>query len=63
MTGCMEHLVRAITNSWYLEVIPLWEVGPFKNQIRLEDGLCLAPQEPGASTDFTPQAFERFSVR
>jgi L-alanine-DL-glutamate epimerase-like enolase superfamily enzyme len=57
-----QHLVRAIANSWYLEVIPLWEVGPFQHQVRLEDGLSIAPQEPGASTDLTPLAFERFRV-
>lgn len=55
-----QHLVRAIPNSWMLEVIPIWETGPFRHQVRLQDGHCLAPAEPGASTDITPQAFERF---
>ena len=57
-----QHLVRAITNSWYLEVIPLWQTGPFKHQIRLERGKCLAPQEPGASTEMTDAAFDKFRV-
>jgi L-alanine-DL-glutamate epimerase-like enolase superfamily enzyme len=58
-----QHLVRAISNHWLLEVIPLWDVGPFKHQIRIENGVCLTPTEPGASTELTAQAFERFGVR
>jgi hypothetical protein len=57
-----QHLVKVIPNHWLLEVIPLWDVGPFEHQIRLEHGKCLTPMEPGASTDFTPQAFEKFRV-
>ena len=48
-----QHLVKVIPNHWLLEVIPIWERGPFKHQIRLKDGKCLTPTEPGASTDFT----------
>jgi L-alanine-DL-glutamate epimerase-like enolase superfamily enzyme len=57
-----QHLVRAITNRWFLEVIPMWNKGPFKNQILIKDGVCLTPTEPGASTDITAEAFERFRV-
>jgi len=57
-----QHMVKAIPNHWLLEVIPLWEEGPFVHQIQLEGGRCLSPQAPGASTDFTEKAFERFSV-
>jgi L-alanine-DL-glutamate epimerase-like enolase superfamily enzyme len=57
-----QHLVRAIDTHWYLEVIPLWEVGPFVHPIRIEAGTCLTPAEPGASTDLTPQAFDQFQV-
>jgi L-alanine-DL-glutamate epimerase-like enolase superfamily enzyme len=57
-----QHMVKAISNSWMLEVIPIWEEGPFEHQIRLADGKCLTPQEPGASTDFTGRAFEEFRV-
>jgi L-alanine-DL-glutamate epimerase-like enolase superfamily enzyme len=57
-----QHLVKAIPNNWYLEVIPIWEEGPFINQIRLQDGKCLAPAGPGASTDFTKQAFGKYRV-
>jgi hypothetical protein len=57
-----QHMVKAISNHWLLEVIPLWEEGPFLHQVRLEDGYCRAPTEPGASTDFTEQAFDRFRV-
>ncbi|GAH00633.1 unnamed protein product, partial [marine sediment metagenome] len=57
-----QHLVKTIPNNWLLEVIPIWEEGPFKNQIRLEDGKCLTPLEPGVSSDFTRQAFERYRV-
>jgi L-alanine-DL-glutamate epimerase-like enolase superfamily enzyme len=57
-----QHLVKVIPNHWLLEVIPLWKVGPFKHQIRLEHGRCLAPMEPGASTDFTSRAFEELRV-
>lgn len=57
-----QHLVKAIPNSWFLEVIPLWNVGPFKHQVQLKDGKCISPHEPGASTDFTAAAFEKFAV-
>jgi L-alanine-DL-glutamate epimerase-like enolase superfamily enzyme len=57
-----QHLVRAIDNHWYLEVIPLWEVGPFKHPIRIEAGMCLTPTEPGASSDLTAAALEQFRV-
>jgi L-alanine-DL-glutamate epimerase-like enolase superfamily enzyme len=57
-----QHLVRAIPNSWRLEVIPLWKEGPFRHQIRIERGTCLTPMEPGASSDFTPAAMEKYRV-
>jgi L-alanine-DL-glutamate epimerase-like enolase superfamily enzyme len=57
-----QHLVKAIPNHWYLEVIPLWEHGPFRQQIRLEAGKCITPLEPGASTDFTAEAMARYRV-
>jgi L-alanine-DL-glutamate epimerase-like enolase superfamily enzyme len=57
-----QHLVLAIPNSWHLEVIPLWDVGPFKHQIRIEKGSCLTPTEPGASADFTTLAMDKFRV-
>ena len=57
-----QHLVKAIPNSWYLEVIPLWDVGPFRHQIRIAGGKCLTPTEPGASTDLTALAFEKYRV-
>ena len=57
-----QHLIRAIDNHWYLEVIPLWEVGPFVHQIQIADGMCLPPSEPGAASDLTAAAFERFRV-
>jgi L-alanine-DL-glutamate epimerase-like enolase superfamily enzyme len=57
-----QHLVRAIPNNWYLEVIPLWAEGPFQHQIRIEHGASLTPMEPGAATDLTAAAFDRFRV-
>jgi L-alanine-DL-glutamate epimerase-like enolase superfamily enzyme len=57
-----QHLVRAIPNHWYLEVIPLWEIGPFVHQIKIEAGMCLPPTEPGASSDLTAEAFEKYRV-
>jgi L-alanine-DL-glutamate epimerase-like enolase superfamily enzyme len=57
-----QHLVKVIPNHWLLEVIPLWEQGPFVHQIKLKQGKCLTPTEPGASTEFTRQAFEKFRV-
>jgi L-alanine-DL-glutamate epimerase-like enolase superfamily enzyme len=57
-----QHLVKAIPNNWLLEVIPLWEQGPFRHQVRLVDGQCISPLEPGASTDFTEAAFEAYRV-
>lgn len=57
-----QHLVKAIPNSWMLEVIPIWERGPFRQQVRLAEGKALNPLEPGASSEFTAEAFERFRV-
>jgi hypothetical protein len=45
-----------------LEVIPIWQVSPFEQPVQLSDGKCLTPTAPGASTDFTKDAFERFRV-
>lgn len=57
-----QHMVKAIPNHWLLEVIPLWDEGPFVNQVRLKDGKCLTPEAPGASTDITSHAFEEFRI-
>jgi len=57
-----QHLVKCIPNHWLLEVIPIWEQGPFRHQIQLRDGFCISPSEPGASTDFTEQAMDEFRV-
>jgi L-alanine-DL-glutamate epimerase-like enolase superfamily enzyme len=57
-----QHLVRSIPNSWMLEVIPIWEQGPFVHQIELEQGHALAPTAPGVSTDFTRAALEKYHV-
>lgn len=57
-----QHMVKAIPNNWLLEVIPIWEEGPFVNQVQLEDGFCKTPTEPGASTDFTQKAVEEYRV-
>jgi len=57
-----QHLVRSIPNYWYLEVIPIWETGPFKDQIKLRDGVALTPWAPGASSDFTEEAFGTYRV-
>jgi L-alanine-DL-glutamate epimerase-like enolase superfamily enzyme len=57
-----QHLVKAIPNSWMLEVIPIWEKGPFQHQIRLADGKALNPTEPGASSDFATEAFDQYRI-
>lgn len=57
-----QHLVKVIPNSWMLEVIPIWEKGPFVHQVRLAAAKCLPPTEPGASTDFTREALADFRV-
>lgn len=57
-----QHLVKTIPNHWLLEVIPIWEEGPFVHQIQLKDGKCISPREPGASTDFTDKAMSAFRV-
>jgi L-alanine-DL-glutamate epimerase-like enolase superfamily enzyme len=55
-----QHLVKAIPNSWLLEVIPLWDEGPFVHQVQLENGRCRSPLDPGASTAIRPAAMQRF---
>lgn len=57
-----QHMVKAIPNHWLLEVIPIWETSPFERPVELADGRCRSPADPGASTDFTAEAFERFRV-
>lgn len=57
-----QHLVKAIANNWMLEVIPLWEEGPFVHQIQLQNGVCVTPTQPGAATDFTAAAFDQYRV-
>jgi len=57
-----QHMVKAIPNNWLLEVIPIWNPGPFKDPIQLRDGFCLTPTAPGASTDFTSEAIENHRV-
>jgi len=57
-----QHLVKAIPNQWLLEVIPLWERGPFVHQIELAEGVCRTPMAPGASTDFTTRAFDAYRI-
>ncbi|WP_144097556.1 mandelate racemase/muconate lactonizing enzyme family protein [Croceicoccus sediminis] len=57
-----QHLVRANSNAWMLEVIPFWDEGPFEDQLKLKHGACLAPDRPGASTEFGEEAFTRFRV-
>jgi len=57
-----QHLVKAIPNNWLLEVIPIWSPGPFRHPIQLRDGYCLTPTEPGASTDFSDEAVEKYRV-
>lgn len=57
-----QHMVKAIPNNWLLEVIPLWDEGPFVHQIQLDGGICKTPLEPGASTEFTKQAFDEYRV-
>ena len=57
-----QHLVKAIPNSWFLEVIPFCKQGPFKHKVQLAEGKCFTPLEPGASTDFTRAAFDQFAA-
>lgn len=57
-----QHMVKAIPNHWLLEVIPIWDDSPFEQPVQLADGMCLTPTAPGASTDFTSEAFEKFRV-
>jgi L-alanine-DL-glutamate epimerase-like enolase superfamily enzyme len=57
-----QHLLRAIPNGWLLEVIPLWQEGPFQDPVRVEGGQCVEPMTPGAGTAFLPAAFEKYRV-
>ena len=57
-----QHLVKVIPNSWMLEVIPIWEKGPFVHQVRLAGGKCLAPTAAGATSEFTREALDAYRV-
>lgn len=56
-----QHLVKAIPNSWYLEVIP-GLVDVFEEPAQLRGGVCASPLAPGASSGFTIRAFETYRV-
>jgi L-alanine-DL-glutamate epimerase-like enolase superfamily enzyme len=55
-----QHLVKAIPNSWYLEVIPSLVDGLFEQPVQLKQGVCISPLEPGASTEFAKKAFRKY---
>jgi len=57
-----QHLVKTIPNSWYLEVIPALVDALFEYPVQLRQGVCVSPMAPGASTEFTRQAFEKYRV-
>lgn len=57
-----QHLVKAIPNSWYLEVIPSLVDGLFERPVQLRHGVCVSPTTPGASTEFNPKAFRKYRV-
>ena len=57
-----QHLVKAIPNSWYLEVIPDLVKDFFEHPVQLKNGVCISPTVPGASTDFTKKAFRKYKV-
>jgi L-alanine-DL-glutamate epimerase-like enolase superfamily enzyme len=62
MTQVHQHLVKAIPNSWYLEVVPVWTEDLFKHQARFDRGMSRTPTAPGASTDFNDAAYEKHRV-
>ncbi len=62
MSQVHQHMVRAIPNSWLLEVIPAWADDVFRDRIQLEDGKNLTPMEPGASTEFREEAVAEYRV-
>lgn len=57
-----QHLVKAIPNSWYLEVIPSWLEGVFKYPILLKQGVCITPLASGASSEFGEEAFAKYRI-
>jgi L-alanine-DL-glutamate epimerase-like enolase superfamily enzyme len=57
-----QHLVKAIPNSWYLEVIPSLVDGLFEYPVQLKQGVCISPLEPGASTEFARKAFRKYRI-
>jgi len=57
-----QHLIRTTPNYWYLEALPGFVEDLFKHQIVLERGKCVTPMEPGASTEFLPEIFEKYRI-
>jgi L-alanine-DL-glutamate epimerase-like enolase superfamily enzyme len=57
-----QHLVKAIPNSWYLEVIPSLVDNLFERPVQLKRGVCISPMAPGASTEFARKAFRKYRV-
>lgn len=57
-----QHLVKAIPNSWYLEVIPDLVDALFEHPVQLKRGVCISPMTPGASTEFAKKAFRTYRV-
>src|SRR3954471_3239077 len=57
-----QHLVKAIPNSWYLEVIPGLVDELFESPVQLNQGICISPLEPGATTQFIDKAFRKYRI-
>jgi L-alanine-DL-glutamate epimerase-like enolase superfamily enzyme len=58
-----QHLIRAISNRGYLEGGEPLTQGIWKYPIKIEDGYCVAPTEPGASTEFNDSVFQNYLVK
>ncbi|MBW2063035.1 MAG: mandelate racemase/muconate lactonizing enzyme family protein [Deltaproteobacteria bacterium] len=56
-----QHLIRAIPNSWFLEGGGWW-TRMFKDQVEIKEGMNLTPLNPGASTEFDEEYFEKNRV-
>ena len=55
------HLMATVPNGLMMEHIP-WLEPLFERPVRLEKGEVIVPQEPGAGTDFRPDALRQYHM-
>ncbi len=57
-----QHLLRAIPNKGFIEGGEPLTAGIWKYPMKIKDGKCVIPLEPGASSEFTEEAIRKYRI-